>query len=351
LLHRIKLFEGDTTPLGEVLEEITGRRRSSPDVLSSSPLKSSGTAAHKIGLLVLVGALLNSGGARAERGRDPLTLIENPEAHMHPMTLASLWSVIDRIATQKIVATHSDTLVANARLSSVRRLTRDGGYVSEWRVPDGALTADELRRYSYHLRSRRAGASFARCWLLVEGETEFWVMSELARICGYEFGSEGIACVEFAQCGLDALIKVARHFGIEWYLLVDGDPAGKLYAATARLCDGDRDVNDCITLLPNPDVEHCFWSHGYEEIFRAAAYPSLSPRDPFVLHRPPAKVIGRAIDRNSKPHMAALLLNAVLDRGPEGVPPTLRHVIDTCVRLARCGPKTRHGADHGPTDM
>ena len=100
------------------------------------------------------------------------------------MTLGSIWNVIERIGAQKIIATHSGTVLARARLSCVRRLVRSDGVVKEWRVPDGALTSDELRRYSYHLRSRRAASSFARCWLLVEGETEYWLISELARVCG-----------------------------------------------------------------------------------------------------------------------------------------------------------------------
>ena len=203
----------------------------------------------------------------------PLTLIENPEAHLHPMTLASIWSVIDRIGGQKIIATHSGTLLARARLSSVRRLTRHDGMVREWRVPEGALSADELRRYSYHLRSRRAAASFARCWLLVEGETEYWLMAELARVCGYELASEGVTCVEFAQCGLGAMLKVARHLGIEWHLLADGDMAGQRYVESAREYAEAGGGHDRFTLLHEPDIEHCFWRFGYEEVFRRAAWP------------------------------------------------------------------------------
>ena len=58
-----------------------------------------------------------------EHGVSPLTLIENPEAHLHPMTVASIWNVIDRIGGQKIIATHSGTLLGRARLSAMTRLT------------------------------------------------------------------------------------------------------------------------------------------------------------------------------------------------------------------------------------
>ncbi len=207
LLHRVKLLPERTTAMGEVLEHITGKRKARASGCNKEAPPGFGSAANKIGLLLLVGALLRSGAGRGGESINPLTLIENPEAHLHPMTLASIWGVIERINGQKIIATHSGTVLACARLSSVRRLSRNSGSVKEWKVPEDALSGDELRRYSYHLRSRRAAASFARAWLLVEGETEFWLMSELARLSGYDFASEGVVCVEFAQCGLGALVK------------------------------------------------------------------------------------------------------------------------------------------------
>jgi putative ATP-dependent endonuclease of OLD family len=339
LLARPDLVSRDMFAGGEVLQEITGKRKSNPSRRFSDGIRNFGSAANQIGLLLLVGSLLRSGGSRVEPGIQPLTLIENPEAHLHPITLASIWSIIDRIRGQKIIATHSGTLLACARLSSARRLTRCAGVVKEWRVPEGSLTAEELRRYAYHLRSRRAAASFARCWLLVEGETEFWLIGELARVCGYDFDSEGVACVEFAQCGLTALIKVARYFGIEWHLLADGDAAGQHYARTAGQFTPAACVQDRISVLAEADLEQCFWKWGYEDVFRRAAYPRESRTEKAAHRNASAKVvIRRAIERYSKPHLAVLLLDEVMDRGTKGVPPVLRRVIETCIRLARREP-------------
>ena len=333
LLSRARLRSDETTPFSELLEEMTGKHKVVRSTAPDDLLPENGTASHRLGLLLLTGALLQSGAERLEQGMSPLTLIENPEAHLHPMTLASIGSVIDRIGGQKIIATHSGILLARARLSSVRRLTRRDGVVMERRVPDGALSADELRRYSYHLRSRRAEASFARCWLLVEGETEYWMMAELARVCGYDLASEGVTCVEFAQCGLGAMLKVAKQLGIEWHLLADGDVAGERYVESVREY---ADTADRFTLLDEPDIEHCFWKHGYEEVFRRTAWPRSSTADRLRQASVPArKVIGRAIERYSKPWMAVLLLDAVRDRGADGIPPPLRHTIKTCVEMAR----------------
>jgi putative ATP-dependent endonuclease of OLD family len=336
LQARAKLRSSDTTPFSELLEEMTGKRKVRRFITSAELLRDNGTASQRLGMLLLTGALLHSGAGRVEAGMSPLTLIENPEAHLHPMTLASIWTLIDRTGGQKIIATHSGALLACARLSSIRRLTRRDGRVREWRVPEGALSADELRRYSYHLRSRRAEASFSRCWLLVEGETEYWLMAELARVCGYELASEGVTCVEFAQCGLSAVLKVARHLGIQWHLLADGDMAGERYVKAARECAGAGGCHNRFTLLPEPDVEHCLWRFGYADVFCRAAWPSRTSGDTsWQLRVSPKKVIARAIERYSKPWLAVLLLDAIIDRGPEGVPPPLRQAIETCVELAR----------------
>ena len=50
---------------------------------------------------------------------------------------------------------------------------------------------------------------FARCWLLVEGETEIWLASELAQICGYSLRAEGCGSSS-SPSAAGPLIKVAR---------------------------------------------------------------------------------------------------------------------------------------------
>lgn len=74
---------------------------------------------------------------------------------------------------------------------------------------DEQMSAEELRRITFAVRINRPMSLFARCWLLVKGETEIWLLSELASICGYSLRGEGVRVIEFAQCGA-VLIKAAR---------------------------------------------------------------------------------------------------------------------------------------------
>ncbi len=128
---------------------------------------------------------------------------------------------------QKILTTNSSDLLGAVPLHSIRRLVRKSDRTIATSVSQRSLSRDELRRIGFHIRFHRSGALFARCWLLVEGETEVWLFNELAHQCGYNLAAEGVHIIEFAQSGLKSLIKVARAFGIDWHVVTDGDPAGK----------------------------------------------------------------------------------------------------------------------------
>ncbi|MBI4893908.1 MAG: DUF2813 domain-containing protein [Acidobacteria bacterium] len=325
------LFAGAAPLMGAMAAEVLRRTTVAP----AASLPSAASAARKIGMVLLLGAVLQLARRATLPEAMPLLVLDNPESNLHPMTLASVWRLLERVSIQKIISTNSGTLLSNAPLSGIRRLTRIGGQVSEWRVQPGALTSEDLRRVAYHVRSRRASALFARCWLLAEGETEFWVMPELARVLGYDFGELGIAPVEFAQAGLRALVKLADALGISWHLMADGDTAGDHYVSAARdasrLAAG-RYPGASVTQLPQTDIEHCFWFAGFDDVIRKIAYPKTSPQ------RVSAKAaIHKAIERTSNPFLALSLIEAAAGRGPASVPAILRQVIEDCVQLANAG--------------
>ena len=291
-----------------------------------------GPIAQKLGVFLLTARLFEGLRPGSAPGIRPIIVIEEPESGLHTMTLASVWSLLERLDTQKIVTTHSGTLLSAAPLRSVRRLVRDTeGAVREWRVREGTLSKGDLRKVSYHLRARRSAACFGRCWLLVEGETEYWLLPDLARLLGHDLVQEGVACVEFAQSGLAPLVKLARALGIEWHVLADGDRAGHDYEEVARSLM-DRDQEELrLTVLRERDVEHCFWRNGHAHVFERLA------RLPADAHAPPRRVIEKAIERRSKPGVAFELLAAVAAAGATSVPASLRRAIEICVGLARDG--------------
>ena len=137
--------------------------------------------------------------------------------------------------------------------------------------------------------------------------------------------------IEFAQSGLKPLIKFARRMGIEWHVLVDGDEAGKKYAATVRsLLDNDRDqTREHLTELPALDMEHFMYREGFADVYhRVAQLPenvSMNMR----------RVIIKAIHRSSKPDLAIEVALEAGRRGVESVPHLFRKMFSRVLWLAR----------------
>ncbi len=289
-------------------------------------------------LVALVGVLLEA--RRRQQMSDeaqPLLVLEDAEAHLHPTTLAAMWELVRTLPAQTILTTNSGELLAAIPLRYIRRIVTDGRGTRVYRIDVNRYSVDDLRRIAYHVRIKRAGAFFARCWVLVEGETEAWLLPEFAQLSGYNFPAEGIRFVEFAQSGLAALLRLANDLGIEWHLLTDGDEAGRSYAACARSHLQGRPVEDRVTMLEDRDIEHCLYYHGYADLYRQlAGAPSPGPKGKRARERA-THIITRAIHARSKPGLALSVLEAANQPGSPGVPPPLRRVIETAVRLARQG--------------
>jgi len=263
-------------------------------------------------------------------GARPLLLIEDPETRLHPIMLSVAWNLLKLLPLQKIVTTNSAELLSQVPVENVCRLVRQSSRVAAWRIGPEGLSAEESRRIGFHIRVNRPAALFARCWLLVEGETEVWIMNELAQQCGYNFAAEGVKVIEFAQSGLKPLLKFARRMGIAWHVLTDGDQAGNKYASTARtqLQPGDPEPR-FLTQLPALDMENFLYHQGFQDVYHQMAHLPLNA--PMSSRR----IITKAIHQSSKPELAIAVATSAAERGPEAIPPLMRQMFARVIGLAQ----------------
>ncbi|HFT3572895.1 TPA: ATP-dependent endonuclease [Klebsiella quasipneumoniae] len=291
-----------------------------------------GGRSHRVILLGLFATLLQAKGTvRLDRDARPLLLIEDPETRLHPIMLSVAWHLLNLLPLQRMTTTNSGELLSLTPVEQVCRLVRESSRVSAWRLGPGGMNAEESRRIAFHIRFNRASSLFARCWLLVEGETETWVINELARQCGHHFDAEGVKVIEFAQSGLKPLIKFARRMGIQWHVLVDGDEAGKKYVTTVRgLLNNDRELErDHLTALPALDMEHFMYRQGFDDVYhRVAQIPDNVPMNM-------RRVITKAIHRSSKPDLAIEVAMEAGRRGVDAVPTLLKKMFSRVLWLAR----------------
>ncbi|MCQ4106735.1 ATP-dependent endonuclease [Erwinia persicina] len=291
-----------------------------------------GDRSRRLILLRLFALLVQARDARElDAQARPLLVLEDPETRLHPIMLSVAWELLSLLPLQKMVTTNSGELLSQVPVEQVCRLVREPGRVAAWRIGPSGMSAEDSRRIAFHIRFNRPSSLFARCWLLVEGETEVWVMNELARQCGYHFAAEGIKVIEFAQSGLRPLLKFARRMGIAWHVLTDGDDAGRKYAATARgmLQQGDRHEDHYLTQLPALDMEHFLYKQGFAAVYhRMSGLPAGTPLN---LRR----IIAKAIQHASKPELAIAVAAEAASRGTDSVPELLRSMFSRVQRLAR----------------
>lgn len=291
-----------------------------------------GGRSHRVILLGLFSTLLQAkGNLQLDKDARPLLLVEDPETRLHPIMLSVAWHLLNLLPLQRITTTNSGELLSLTPVEHVCRLVRESSRVTAFRLGPGGLSAEDGRRIAFHIRFNRASSLFARCWLLVEGETETWVINELARQCGHHFDAEGIKVIEFAQSGLKPLIKFASRMGIEWHVLVDGDEAGKKYASTVRGVLGNNGEEERVhlTALPAMDMEHFMYRQGFDDVFhRVAMIPVNVPMNM-------RRVITKAIHRSSKPDLAIEVAAEAGRRGVESVPTLLRKMFSRVLWLAR----------------
>lgn len=263
----------------------------------------------------------------------PIVIIEDIESRFHPSLLLSFWSLLEAGAFQKIITTNSGDLLSALPLAALRRLHRSRYEAAVcFKIDENALTLEERRRIAFHVRLNRSMSLFARTWLLVEGETEIWIISQAAAIMGFSLQCDGIRPLEFAQCGLHPLMRMASHLGIKFHVLTDGDEAGQKYAASVRGFLGSQpnrfmsrrhNLHHFLTVLPHIDIEHFLYSNGYADVYLQASGIRGAARRGISADR----IIETAIKRKSKPGMAVAVIAEMQNRGPDGVPELFRNML------------------------
>lgn len=263
------------------------------------PVGRHGEGTQSLAVLMLFSAFLD-----AWPSGDPIVALEEPEAHLHPSAIRALWRVLEGIAGQKLVSTHSGDLLAEVDVNNLRRLARTAAGVQAFRIRTSAsippavfaalaadekakfLTPDETRKFNFHIRHARGELLFARCWLLVEGETEVTLLPEIARHLDINLEQSGVRCVAHRHASIELFLKVARDLGIRWCVLADNDGQGRAdqrhaqtYAAAAGF-----DLPDVLHVMPEEDMEQHLCASGFGSVYQAIydAHPQLHVVPPAV---------------------------------------------------------------------
>lgn len=229
------------------------------------PIRSHGEGTQSLSVLLLFSAYLKTRlKADVDKLAEPIIAIEEPEAHLHPSSVRSLWELINDLPGQKIISTHSGDILSEVPIQKLRRLNKTATNNECRAIDPSLLSSEELRKFNHHVRRNRGELLFAKLWLLVEGETDVSVFVECAELLGINLHRHGIRVIECSQAGGPGIfIKVADALGIKWHVVADNDDGGNKYVRAAMALLDDRVKEVFVSQLSSSNMDVLLCQSGY----------------------------------------------------------------------------------------
>jgi putative ATP-dependent endonuclease of OLD family len=193
------------------------------------PLRFHGLGSRSLASLLVFQTLcsLRVGG---DQGLTPhlLTLMEEPEAHLHPQAVVALRAIIEKLPGQQLVTTHSPQLVAEVVPKSVRLVRRSTTGTKILSLPPS--TAKKIAQFRRFVERPLGEIFFARLVVFGDGTTERNTLPVLlAPLLGCDPGGMGITFVDTEGMGTPKVSKVIEaldKLDIPWLVYADNDEAG-----------------------------------------------------------------------------------------------------------------------------
>jgi putative ATP-dependent endonuclease of OLD family len=301
---------------------------------SRIPLGRHGEGTQSLAVVMLFHAFLEASNAGS-----PFLALEEPEAHLHPSAIRSLWGLLADLPGQKIVTTHSGDLVSEVPLASIRRLARGADGIKAHRIDASKLEPHQLRQFEFHVRHSRGELLLARCWLLVEGETEMTILPTIARRLGTPLERFGIRCVPYRhEADIAVYLLIAKQLGVRWCLLCDSDSQGTTDRKKAEAALAGLPAKEVIFGMPGSDIEEYLASAGFIDVYE----PRISDQKKATVtaKRGDADYVRQVLNampnKSSSKTSAAVEIASRIANGT-AIPPILQQVVEAAVRLGRAG--------------
>ncbi|MCH6233151.1 ATP-dependent nuclease [Cognataquiflexum rubidum] len=209
----------------------------------------------------------------------PVIAIEEPESHLHPNAQKKLYSQIDSIVGQKIVATHSSYIAGSANLKEVRSVCRDLLNNTIGKLIESDFEKEDIRKIYRQVINTRGELFFSRLVIMFEGETE---EQALPITIQRHFSKSPIELgVDFIGVGGSGnylpFIRFFEAFNIPYLIFSDNEAEANATVTNQISKSKLNDINRVVFLNPNNDFEKELCENGYiEEVKRAYHHLILS---------------------------------------------------------------------------
>ncbi len=173
----------------------------------------------------------------------PVTLVEEPESHLHPHAIVEVANLLSKGSRQAVATTHSPLLATAVAPASLRLVRRDSTEAHEaidfgpaktndrdvLRTKRPELYASEMEKLTRSVERPFGELLFARAVVIGDGATERAFLPPVLREALGPL-AHGISVIDSAGMHSDvvgSVIKFACHVGIPLVVFADSDEAGR----------------------------------------------------------------------------------------------------------------------------
>ncbi|WP_417885054.1 AAA family ATPase [Zunongwangia sp.] len=209
----------------------------------------------------------------------PIIAIEEPESHLHPNAQKKLYSQINNIIGQKIVATHSSYIAGSSRLKEIRSINKTNLKTTIGKLEESSYTAEDIRKINRQVINTRGELFFSKLVILFEGETE---EQALPITIEKHFQKSSIELgVDFIGVGGSGnylpFIRFFETFNIPYLILSDNEAEARDSVEKQIDKSKHQDLNKVVFLEDGNDFEKELCENGYiEEVKNAYSILKLS---------------------------------------------------------------------------
>ena len=250
------------------------------------PMRLQGLGSRSLAALRVFSALLEV-RIGVDQGVRPhvLTLLEEPEAHLHPQAQAAVIEFIRELPGQVIVASHSNVLIGEVDLQAVRifRTSEEGTQVHALE----RKTAQKVAVFRRFISRPLGELFFSRLVILVDGAAERITLPVLLKpLLGRDVSGLGVTILDMQGQGKEWVQKVFDALdelgGIPWIAFVDNDSSGIAAIAGCVGTDGVplSPTHQQVVMSGERQLEQLLLDAGYTEAIETVANrysPWVSP--------------------------------------------------------------------------
>ena len=259
------------------------------------PMRLQGLGSRSLAALIVFHALCEL-RVGVDQGVRPqlITLLEEPEAHLHPQAQAAMYRFIRELPGQVVVATHSNVLIGEAGQQTVRilRSTSEGTTVHKLERE----TAKKLAVFRRYISRPLGELFFARMVVLVDGTAERITLPVLlSPLLGRDIAGVGVTILDMEGPSKEWVGKVVEAFDalgkIPWIAFVDNDSDGLAAIHGCLGSDGTQlsASHAQVVLSGDGQLEQLLLDAGYGPEVETVAneYAPRLPSDPDKPRLPP----------------------------------------------------------------